>query len=523
MPPSILDLTDHVVLGRYKKCTPRILVYTDGLSFRPDTDFGLTVFVETLRASKIHGMTPVVATAARFAMPNADLPNYTFDHPVEGVLTKPYDVVFLLCFDAGTPDLSESERNALAKFMQAGGGVFATGDHSTLGAQVCGDVLRIRSMRRWDAADDPPHMNDHTRHSTNRAGEDETEEFDDQEDDVPQILYPNFRTFAGGPGVAHPLLQMVAPRKVLEVFPDHPHEGECVLPDASALAKKYKIDGTDVPEWPSDIAGLQVEPEAVAFTVSYGDGFASGPTGAKDPLTPKLFAALVAYDGHRAGVGRAVTDATWHHFVNVNLDGGAGDNGQGALRPGGVDSEALTRIRQYYVNLATWLMPKKARKCRVWPILVPELLRFPLLEEVVATFPPPGPDPGPSSITVGGLVAKSLLRTHPAFVVEELLADAVEDGGGHRMLRHLREVSGPYRGLREDTVALGALGGATLAMLQAIHGGVEISPHGQLDRATVEGARRGIGEALSLARHAVEERRRLLETLSRAEERAPTS
>ena len=45
--------------------------------------------------------------------------------------------------------LSDSELARITEFMQAGGGVFAVGDHDGLGAGMCGFIPRVRYMRKW--------------------------------------------------------------------------------------------------------------------------------------------------------------------------------------------------------------------------------------------------------------------------------------------------------------------------------------------------------------------------------------
>ena len=224
-----------LIVSLFKECTPRVLVVTDNLNFAAGQSFGLSQFVNTLKASTIHGMTPIVTTARRYNSPGADIANYDFTDPNTGLTKARYDVLFLLGIDTeGQNELTGAQLDAVETFMQAGGGVFATGDHETLGAALSGNIPRVRGMRKWKNADSPPNALNTTRHSTNLSGPDETEEFEDQSNTEPQRLYLNYRTRAGGTQnidrPAHPLMQMIAPRKVLEVFPDHPHEGECRLP-----------------------------------------------------------------------------------------------------------------------------------------------------------------------------------------------------------------------------------------------------------------------------------------------------
>ena len=63
-------------------------------------------------------------------------------------------------------------------------------------------------------------------------------------------------------------------------------------------------------------------PHVVAVSISAGRFITDT---LKPPVRPRCFGAISAYDGDPAGVGRIVCDATWHHFVNINLNGsGAG-------------------------------------------------------------------------------------------------------------------------------------------------------------------------------------------------------
>ena len=90
------------------------------------------------------------------------------------------------------------------------------------------------------------------------------------------------------------------------------------------------------------------------------------------------FGAISAYDGHRAGgKGRVVCDATWHHFVNVNLIGvveGGGfdefDESPGEARHqarrlpelGRRARRGLDKIKNYYTNIGVWISPPAAAR-----------------------------------------------------------------------------------------------------------------------------------------------------------------
>lgn len=490
---SLVAVDIDTILALFKECQPHVLVVTDTLDFDPGNDFGLTQFVNTLKASTIHGMTPKVTTASRSNDPNADLPNYDFTNATNGLLKSRHDVVFLFgARSEGSSPLPQPQVDAIARFMEAGGGVFATGDHETLGASLCGDVPRVRAMRKWKAVSSPPSASGTNRFSTNLSGPNEGEEFSDQSNTQPQRLYANFRTQAGGTGQPHPLLQLQAPRRILEVFPDHPHEGECLVP--ASLATDFPLDGVDVPEWPNDLTGAALSPEIVAMSVSHGDGF-----GAKQALVPKLFAAIVGYDGHRANKGRVSTDATWHHFININIDGtGAGGGFSGLQSPPGTDTEDLIRIREHYVNIATWLMPKKVRKCLRYPRLVLELSRYPLFEEL--EIPPIRAASAAQLRELGAQVLQSAARRLPAWQAQALLEDTLEDALGEAQARKLLDQTEGLPALQALDVAHAVLGGLVtgvatrLADLKDVR---EIKPHETLEPVAIEGAR--IAAKLALA------------------------
>lgn len=524
MPPFIdirpaLTALDTPVLSRlYRECTPRVLVVTDGLNFDPAQGFGLSQFVNSLRNGLVHGMTPIVKTASRFASAGAEITGFNFNDATHGLSIGRYDVLFLLGFNGeGSSDLPQAEVDTIARFMQDGGGVFATGDHQTLGASLSGNIPRVRQMRKWKNADAPPHVSNTLRHSTNLSGSDETEEFDDQSDAQPQRLYLNYQTVAGGTAtidrLAHPLMQMVGRRRVLEVFPDHPHEGECRVPDP--LKGSFKLDGNDVLEWPADPVGAAVSPEIVASSVSHGDGFPSGPTGPKLGLVPKLFAAVAAYDGHRARVGRVVTDATWHHFININLDG-TDSPFTAFTTAGGADTDAMTRMRRYYVNLATWLMPRKVRRCLRFPLVLKELQRYPLFEEL--DLPRPPELTGPEVLRFGEQLAASLSRHVPAFEALALADDALEDAFGAEQAAKLRQESGQLTGgFTVAELSQAALGGMLVSMaaeLEKIKGPDEIEPHKTFEGSAAEGARLGVARLLEDRRKELRRLDGLLEVLN---------
>jgi len=402
------------IKGLFRECTPRLLVVTDGPLNAGTSGFGLSRFVATLQATTIHGMTPIVVTRARRTA-NAD-------DAFDDLDISRYDVLFLFGFNGEGDPLGAPALDRVKRFMQRGGGVFATGDHEDLGTGMCGQIPRVRAMRYW-ARSETPNIRNSTRLTTNLAGTDRIFEFDDQGDSHPQRLFANYAIPSDFPLLQpfppistskvrqpHPLLRM-ADGSALDVFPDHPHEGECRIPED--FGTTFALDGQQVAEWPNQFLFGRPRPRAVASTMSFGNGFDTGETGAKDAVAPRAFISICAYNGQAAGVGRVVTDATWHHYVNVNLDG---------MLVGGFPNGNLQRIQRYWSNMANWLMPETARKC-LRPWLVLEVLReHPLAEEIRI---PIDRDPSLDELRVIGQALVTASRQFPGGIGDDLLADVV--------------------------------------------------------------------------------------------------
>lgn len=515
---NVAKLNAAALFPLFRECTPKLLVVTDGLNYTPNDDFGLTQFVQTLRSSTIHSMTPTVITATHNPNPaaaiafdavNKHISNFKFDDPTHGVLKSRYDVVFILGINReGSNDLPDGGLAAVSKFMQDGGGVFATGDHEDLGAALCRRIPRVRNMRFWRAAETPNAANT-TRLSTNIPGADDDYEFDDQADRYPQRLYVNYRTVAGGVGNPHPVLQLPVVLRfqqlafgrfffetpAIEVFPDHPHEGECRVP--TDLTTTFPLAGANADEWPRVGGGPRLAPEMAALTMSHGDSFPG-----KEALVPRSFMAICAYNGHKANVGRVVTDATWHHFVNVNIR-------RGPPAPAdrrGLTGENLEHVQRYYRNLANWLMPATVRRCLRFITIATELTRFPLLEEL--RLPPLSEATGAQLHDIGRQVQIALANRVPRYELDELIEDALVDGAGAESTDKLRVYGQRFGDLSAEDVGLAALGALTIGTAQTmleIADSRDADAHKVLEPMAREVARVGVKRYLDDARRQVKE------------------
>jgi hypothetical protein len=429
------------------------LVVADGSLSFGTSGFGLSDFIDTLKSSSIHGMTPIVKTAHRGAT-SADFTNFTFTS--SSLSISKYDVVFLFGFNSSGA-LPTAEVNVISSFMDAGGGVFATGDHETLGKQLSGDIPRVRAMRAWNG----PSASGTDRISTNDPGANNQFEFEDQSDTIPQKIYP---AYTGTPlaSAPHYLLQHPT-KKVIEVLPDHPHESECLVPGSLS----------DTTEWPKDAANNTVSPELVALSVTYGGGFTS-PT--KQPISaPRAFGAIGAYDGHRANVGRISVDATWHHFININLI--ATSDGLGLV----ANPDAYDRVSTYFSNIAKWLMPKKTRKCLRWPLVVIASKLYPIVE-FLPPFPPVGPPTLDEIIELGGQMRATLARFLTPGERSELVGDIL-DAFWPELTHFLSQAASPAKDVSDvvgarvivrDIIEQAALGAVSLSVAEALPAGSDL-------------------------------------------------
>lgn len=362
----------------FRPCRVRILVVTDGgLDFSAN-DFGLSAFVQTLLDGSTYYVRFEITLAHRSAVTNAQMmgghpdiagriTSFRFDDPSH-FGTDRYEEVFLFGISS-FGGLTQAELRAVSEFMDSGRGVFATGDHGALGRALCGQIPRVRSMRLWESTSasldlDEVSMNGRRRNDTNRPGHVATSRFDDQSDDVPQPTSPTmWSRNVGLFTVSYPHPILCGRAGVIDVMPDHPHEGECVEP--TDLTATDTFDGYSIVEYPGGSGG---QPQPVPEIISTSSVLSGTTSGGKAPTDAHTFGGICAYDGHRADVGRVVTDATWHHFVNINLIGTANAPLSEPAKQFGflatvAGQQVLEQVKEYYVNLALWLAPSERVRC----------------------------------------------------------------------------------------------------------------------------------------------------------------
>ncbi len=328
--------------------------------------------------------------------------NFRFNSnkPGGGRVIDDFHVIYLFAVDSfGT--IPDADLAALHEWMQAGGGIFATGDHSTLGVRLADKIPRVGTMRKWSNADGVPPGTGTTRIDTNQpdpnnAGQvNGTVEIPNnaQSDAYPQpidwlaftrtrisvfqeVVYPHEI-------LCHPTLGPI------DVMPDHPHEGECENPMTITMDANVNFATTaaDTSEYPTH-NGHQERPRIIARGRT-----SSQYKLAKDDVDPKIFDMISVYDGHRSNVGRAVVDSTWHHWFDMNVDN---------LKAAGGNN--WDKIGQYFLNVARYLAPPGKFRERCLLDIIDAQFDYPFNEEQLWT------GISDDSLEVGSIFGETLKR-----------------------------------------------------------------------------------------------------------------
>ncbi|MGH1334836.1 MAG: hypothetical protein ACRBFS_01815 [Aureispira sp.] len=332
-------------------CPVKVLIVCDG-----SLNFGyagfhlsefLTIFPELKRQEKrryevtLGHRTGNLSSSNNRAVVN-QIANFKFDSSVK---LEDFDQLWLFGISRND-NISLEEVAAIHTFMDGGGGVFATGDHGSLGTAMCSQIKYVKDMRYWgatsaDNATDNVSMNGPLRNDTNQPparGLETSSELSDQSDAIPQTITPVL--YHEKP---HPLLaisKQILPSGAINIMPDHPHEGQC-----------------------KDVTAFHgVTTQIIATSLVLEGNTASS----KQATSQHVFNSIAAWDGRRVGVGRVVVDSTWHHFVNINL------NGSGTRRRGLLD-EDLAVVKEYYKNIVRWITRRKVYDCD-YPLIAADLL-----------------------------------------------------------------------------------------------------------------------------------------------------
>jgi len=392
----------------------RVLIVLDGgyRFTRSATPAGVPDFTyETLvNALTGAGMTVTKAHLGLDSSATPDFQSFRFDALPAGFSLNDIDVIWLIGLNGlsaqglggTTGALSDAQISVIANFMDAGGGVFATGDHYSLGAEMCGKIPRVRAMRCWYGEGDPaashmppdfprnfpPLTVDRADTTRSRSESNYTEFpgpfiwFENQSDSKPQPITPST-------AIAHPILRRAGSN--ITVYPDHMHEGQTldeVQLDAISYdyAQNSPFGDTSQAEF-RELAGTRAKPKVIATgqTEENASRKASSPTGnfsfgdfglpGADAISSlKTVNTLSTYDGRVVGVGRIVTGSTFHHYVDINLIGDSGIVTTAPPPPSpplnpvarvGADAQkdhgfndnpaVFDDIKAVYVNITNWL------------------------------------------------------------------------------------------------------------------------------------------------------------------------
>jgi hypothetical protein len=128
-------------------------------------------------------------------------------------------------------------------------------------------------------------------------------------------------------------------------MPDHPHEGE-VKP-----ATSFTVNSVTVPT------------QIIATSFVLGGSTTNGGSFGKALTEPHCFPSIAVWDGRLANVGRIVVDSTWHHFVNINLNGVGSAGGDIPGQQPGLTAADFGVVRRYYMNVSLWMSRRQSWWC----------------------------------------------------------------------------------------------------------------------------------------------------------------
>lgn len=292
-------------------------------------------------------------------------------------------------------ELDRAERQALSEWMEHGG-VLIAGDHSEpapggrptdppdtflcLGRALGKHVPRAGQLRKWEGA--PTNLDPSSFNTLVTTAQVDVTQDEAQKDEVPQKLL--LRTEPND--LPHPLFNGQDAQgnfKLIDIFPDHRHEGMVVVPE--------QLDE----EWPPyNEQDWSKKPRPVIVAKGCDKRHCGS-----SPV-------LAVYDGDGQGVGRIVADSSWHHYFDLNLRG---------LQKA-VPNTAFQLLKQFYPNLALYLAPARKRH---------EISRAML--DWVVNHPEVREERGNQALVVGKVALFVLAQAATPYEISELLQTLIPD------------------------------------------------------------------------------------------------
>ena len=232
---------------------------------------------------------------------------------LSNLVTSDVDQLWLIAVDV-VDAISDADALAIHNFRRRGGGLLVTRDHEDMGKTLL-KLPEVGNSHHFQSINPEPDVTRHVR--------------DDLE--TIEVSWPNYNTGANGDyqiietsNPLHPLMQR-ADGSTLQFLPAHPHEGVVSLPNSL----------------------LEVGQELV-FSRSQSTGH--------------QFCAVVAIDTYQEGdgtnLGRVISESTFHHFADPNLDPAVPSPSFVTELPGdGIvqNDEARRDAFRYIENVANWL------------------------------------------------------------------------------------------------------------------------------------------------------------------------
>jgi hypothetical protein len=282
----------------------RILLKTTIAAIENDWNIGrFSLLAEHLRSLRDASGSLLYEVVARNRAENAAGDDVDLDELAGGA----YDQLWLIGTDV-TGALTAGDVEHIIRFRKLGGGTLLSRDHEDLGA--CITKLGPLGATQYF-------------HTSNPDPDESHRCADDRE--TPSISWPNFHSGRNGDlqpvtplEPAHPLMRRAGGGSI-RLLPAHPHEGSVGVPKTL---------------------------EGAARVVAQGRSLTTG----------AWFNLCVAIE--EPGMGRAVSDASFHHFCDYNWDPRKGaptfvtePPGDGVLE----SPDSLDDTHQYVANIAAWL------------------------------------------------------------------------------------------------------------------------------------------------------------------------